>query len=126
MASPGSREPSPGRRLRDSWSRGPVLLPGVFCPLVAKMAERQGYSAVYLSGVSIIYGAPIFVISVAEDIRYIGPLFQRLEVFVHSTMYLLYCASSMYILVASFKQLTALPPEAFIVPSWGINIPHFS
>jgi methylisocitrate lyase len=42
--------PSPGKKLRDGWSRGPVLLPGVFCPLVAKMAERLGFSACYLSG----------------------------------------------------------------------------
>lgn len=29
---------------------GPVLLPGVFSPLVAKMAERLGFRAIYLSG----------------------------------------------------------------------------
>ncbi|CAN5566236.1 methylisocitrate lyase [soil metagenome] len=44
------KKPSPGRRLRDAWAAGPVLLPGAFCPLVAKMAEKQGFSAVYLSG----------------------------------------------------------------------------
>lgn len=44
----GSR--SPGRKLRDAWSAGPVLVPGVFAPLVAKLAERIGFSAVYLSG----------------------------------------------------------------------------
>jgi len=42
--------PSPGRRLRDAWSRGPLLVPGVFCPLVAKIAQMQGFEAVYLSG----------------------------------------------------------------------------
>lgn len=41
---------SPGRRLREAWARGPLLLPGVFCPLVAKMAERIGFAACYLSG----------------------------------------------------------------------------
>jgi methylisocitrate lyase len=50
MPETGSRLSSSGRRLRDAWSRGQVLLPGVFCPLVAKMAERLGFSAVYLSG----------------------------------------------------------------------------
>ena len=30
--------------------QGAVLLPGVFCPLVAKMAERLQFQAVYLSG----------------------------------------------------------------------------
>ena len=41
---------SPGRRLRNAWSSAPLLLPGVFSPLVAKMAERLGFRAVYLSG----------------------------------------------------------------------------
>lgn len=41
---------SPGRKLRDAWAAGPVAIPGVFNPLVAKMAERQGFQAVYLSG----------------------------------------------------------------------------
>ena len=44
------RIPSPGRQLRDAWSAGPIALPGVFNPLVAKMAERIGFRAVYLSG----------------------------------------------------------------------------
>jgi len=41
---------SPGLRLRTAWLAGPVILPGVFSPLVAKMAERLGFRAVYLSG----------------------------------------------------------------------------
>ncbi len=41
---------SPGARLRKAWINGPVLLPGVFSPLVAKMAERLGFEAIYLSG----------------------------------------------------------------------------
>lgn len=41
---------SPGRKLRESWASGPVALPGVFNPLVAIMAERVGFQAVYLSG----------------------------------------------------------------------------
>jgi methylisocitrate lyase len=41
---------SPGRRLRDAWSDPPLAIPGVFCPLIAKMAERIGFRAVYLSG----------------------------------------------------------------------------
>ena len=49
MAVLGSRR-SPGRQLRDSWAAGPVLIPGVFSPLVAKLAEKLGFSAVYLSG----------------------------------------------------------------------------
>ena len=42
--------PSAGRQLRDAWNAGPIALPGVFNPLVAKMAERIGFRAVYLSG----------------------------------------------------------------------------
>ena len=42
--------PSPGSRLKSAIAAGPVLLPGVFGPLVAKMAERLGFSACYLSG----------------------------------------------------------------------------
>jgi methylisocitrate lyase len=41
---------SPGRKLRDAWSSGPFALPGVFAPLVARVAERIGFQAVYLSG----------------------------------------------------------------------------
>jgi len=41
---------SPGRRLRDAWAAAPIALPGVFSPLVAKLAERLGFQAVYLSG----------------------------------------------------------------------------
>lgn len=41
---------SPGRTLRDAWSTAPLQLPGVFSPLVAKMAERLGFRACYLSG----------------------------------------------------------------------------
>lgn len=41
---------SPGRTLRNAWSTAPLQLPGVFSPLVAKMAERLGFRACYLSG----------------------------------------------------------------------------
>jgi methylisocitrate lyase len=45
-----SVQPSPGRRLRDAWQAGPIAIPGVFNALVAKMAERLGFRAIYLSG----------------------------------------------------------------------------
>src|SRR5262249_48969965 len=32
---------------------GTIALPGVWCPLVARMAERLGYRAVYLSGAAL-------------------------------------------------------------------------
>src|SRR5580704_15645592 len=41
---------SPGRKLREAWASGPFALPGVFSPLVARLAERIGFQAVYLSG----------------------------------------------------------------------------
>src|SRR5947209_10710083 len=47
------RENSPGRRLRDAIAAGPVMLPGVFNPLIARIAERAGFQAVYLSGAAL-------------------------------------------------------------------------
>src|SRR5215472_15125724 len=41
---------SPGLRLREAWQAAPIAIPGVFNGLVAKMAERIGFKAVYLSG----------------------------------------------------------------------------
>ena len=51
---------SPGRRLRDAWQRKPIAIPGVFNALVARMAERLGHDAVYLSGgaLSAAFGVP--------------------------------------------------------------------
>lgn len=46
----GSRTLSPGRALREIWAKETVILPGVFSPLVARMAERVGFKAAYLSG----------------------------------------------------------------------------
>ena len=43
----------PGQRLRDAWRDGPVQIPGVFCPLVARLAEQLGFRAVYLSGAAL-------------------------------------------------------------------------
>ncbi|WP_422926423.1 methylisocitrate lyase [Singulisphaera sp. PoT] len=42
--------PSPGARLRAAWAEESVMIPGTFNALTAKMAERLGYRAVYLSG----------------------------------------------------------------------------
>jgi methylisocitrate lyase len=41
---------SPGARLRRAWAERPVMIPGVFNALTARMAERLGFEAVYLSG----------------------------------------------------------------------------
>src|SRR5712691_8623253 len=51
---------SAGRRLRDAWSRQAIAIPGVFNALVARVADRLGFQAVYLSGaaLSAAYGVP--------------------------------------------------------------------
>jgi methylisocitrate lyase len=41
---------SPGRRLRDAWGSGPIAIPGAFNALTARLIERLGFPAVYLSG----------------------------------------------------------------------------
>ena len=59
---------SPGRRLRDAWADETIAIPGVFNALVAKMAERLGHEAVYLSGaaLSAAFGVPdVGLLSVA-------------------------------------------------------------
>ena len=50
MNSDRGPNPSPGRRLREAWAKEPIQVPGVFNALVARMAERLGFRAVYLSG----------------------------------------------------------------------------
>jgi len=44
---------SPGRRLRDAWKAGIVQIPGVYNPLVARLAEEAGFQAIYLSGAAL-------------------------------------------------------------------------
>ncbi|MDW8244836.1 MAG: methylisocitrate lyase [Thermogemmata sp.] len=41
---------SPGRRLRQAWSAGTIAIPGAFNALCARMIERLGFQAIYLSG----------------------------------------------------------------------------
>jgi len=41
---------SPGKRLRQAWAAGAVAIPGAFNALSAKLIERQGFRALYLSG----------------------------------------------------------------------------
>ncbi len=45
--------PTPGRKLRDAWQKETIALPGVFNALVARLAERLGFSGVYLSGAAL-------------------------------------------------------------------------
>lgn len=41
---------TPGARLRAAWNSSPIMIPGAFNALVARLAERLGFKAVYLSG----------------------------------------------------------------------------
>src|SRR5271167_1632625 len=41
---------TPGARLKAAWSAGPIMIPGAFNALAAKLVERIGFPAVYLSG----------------------------------------------------------------------------
>ncbi len=42
--------PHPGRRLRDAWERGTVMVPGAFNALVARAVAQAGFEACYISG----------------------------------------------------------------------------
>ena len=54
---PSSTTPlSPGSRFRQALAAGPVAIPGVFNALVARMAERAGFRAVYQSGAALSAG----------------------------------------------------------------------
>lgn len=69
MSTTGSPFLSPGAQLRELWKAGPIALPGVFSPFVAKLAERIGFRAIYLSGgaLSANSGVPdIGLLSLAE------------------------------------------------------------
>src|SRR5438132_777677 len=51
--------PSPGRRLRDAWTSKPIQVPGAFNALAARLAERMGFQAVYLSGAALSASAAV-------------------------------------------------------------------
>jgi methylisocitrate lyase len=50
---------SAARRLREALAAGPIQVPGVFNALVARLAERLGFPAVYLSGGALSAGAGV-------------------------------------------------------------------
>lgn len=79
MPEAGSVPVSAGRRLRDAWGAGPVMVPGVFNPLAAKIAERVGFRAVYLSGgaLSAGLGLPdIGLVTLPEFVEEVGRIVQ--------------------------------------------------
>lgn len=51
-----STQKSPGRRFRDALADAPLMIPGVFNALTARMAERAGFRAVYQSGAALSAG----------------------------------------------------------------------
>ena len=52
-----ARGPSPGRALRRAMARGCVAMPGVFNAAIARLVERAGFDAVYVSGAGLANGA---------------------------------------------------------------------
>jgi methylisocitrate lyase len=44
---------SPGLRLRQAWEKSSLQIPGVFSPLIARLAEEAGFPAVYISGAAL-------------------------------------------------------------------------
>lgn len=52
-AAPSLTLASPGRRFRQAWAAETIAIPGVFNPLVSRLAERAGFPAVYLSGAAL-------------------------------------------------------------------------
>ena len=44
---------SPGQLLRKAYDAGSIQIPGVYNPLVARLAEQAGFQAVYLSGAAL-------------------------------------------------------------------------
>jgi methylisocitrate lyase len=53
MTKKTKRMPSPGLQLRRAWDERTLAVPGVFDALVARLAERLGFSAIYLSGAAL-------------------------------------------------------------------------
>jgi methylisocitrate lyase len=47
---------SPGRRFREALAKPPLVIPGVFNALAARLAERTGFRAVYQSGAALSAG----------------------------------------------------------------------
>jgi methylisocitrate lyase len=50
---------SPGKRLREAWTAGPIAIPGAFNALTARLVERLGFRAVYLSGGALSAGSGV-------------------------------------------------------------------
>jgi methylisocitrate lyase len=65
--------------LRQAWTERPIAVPGVFNPLVARIAERLGYAAVYLSvgALSASMGVPdVGLVTLTEIVEEAGAITQ--------------------------------------------------
>lgn len=70
---------SPGKRLKEAVSAGAQMVPGAFNALTARMVERAGFQAVYLSGAALSAGVAalpdvglLTLSEVAEQARYMA------------------------------------------------------
>ena len=75
---------SPGNKLRRAWQEGPIAVPGAFNALVAKMAERAGFPAVYLSGAALSAGVAavpdVGLLTLSEFVEQARYLTQAVEI----------------------------------------------
>lgn len=75
---------SAGARFREAYQAGPIMIPGVFNALVARMAARAGFVAVYQSGAALSAGLAavpdVGLISQTEFVDQAGYLAQAVDV----------------------------------------------
>lgn len=74
---------SAGARLRQAWTHRPLAVPGVFNALTARMAERLGFQAIYLSGgaLSASLGVPdVGLVTLSEFVDFARTLTQTTNV----------------------------------------------
>jgi methylisocitrate lyase len=74
---------SPGRLLRQTWAAQPLAVPGVFDALVARLAERLGFQAIYLSGaaLSASTGLPdVGLLTLSEFVEKAGAITQATQI----------------------------------------------
>lgn len=75
---------TPGARLRSALQNGPIAIPGVFNALVARMAERAGFPAVYQSGAALSAGLAavpdVGLLTATEFARQAGYLAEAVDI----------------------------------------------
>lgn len=75
---------SPGSKLRRAWQAGPIAVPGAFNALVAKLVQRAGFPATYLSGAALSAGVAalpdVGLLSLSEFIEQARYLVRAVEI----------------------------------------------